>query len=239
MKKKAPWVWGFILMLLLIPMLQESLAGVVIEQVVRDREGSASGVIVYYSENRFRSDHPSGNLTTVIDFKEDRMVMIDHSSKHYVEVKFSQWEREVADRLKKSVPDIQRKTRKIMVKKTGETPTLNGFRTEKVQIRADGELIEENWVTRDVALEEVEKVMDKVALGFSKEFKTEMREGREIYEKIRAFGFPILVKDHTITHGLGGVDVLEVKKIEKKELKDEVFLPPKGYRRIIPEPPKK
>lgn len=239
MRRMTSSAWGIIPMVLLILMVQECPAGVVIEQVVRDREGNTSKVIMYFSESRFRSDHPNGGLTTMIDFKEDRMVMIDHISKHYVEVKFSRWEREVAERLKKSVPDIQTRSRKIVIKKTGERSTLNGFRTEKVQIIADGELIEENWVTRDVALEEVEKVMDKVALGFSKEFKTEMKEGREIYEKIKAFGFPILVKDYTIAHGLGGVDVLEVKKIEKKELKDEAFLPPKDYQRVIPEPSKK
>jgi hypothetical protein len=33
--------------------------------------------------------------------------------------------------------------------------------------------------------------------------------------------------------------VLEVKKIEKKELKDEVFLPPRGYQRIVPKAPQK
>jgi len=239
MRRMTSSAWGIIPMVLLILMVQECPAGVVIEQVVRDREGNTSKVIMYFSESRFRSDHPNGGLTTMIDFKEDRMVMIDHISKHYVEVKFSMWEREVAERLKRSVPDIQPKSRKIVIKKTGERSTLNGFRTEKVQIIADGELIEENWVTRDVALEEVEKVMDKVALGFSKEFKTEMKEGWEIYEKIKAFGFPILVKDYTIAHGLGGVDVLEVKKIEKKELKDEAFLPPKDYQRVIPEPSKK
>ena len=238
MKKKCALGWGFIPILLIL-MFQECLAGVVIDQVVRDREGNASKVIIYYSENRFRSDHPDGGLTTMIDFEEDRMVMIDHLSRHYVEVKFSQWEKEVAERLKKSVPGTQPKSRKIVIKKTGETPTLNGFGTEKVQIFADGELIEENWVTRDISLKEVEKVMDKVALGFSKEFKTEMKEGREIYEKIKAFGFPILIKDYSITQGLGGVDVLEVKKIEKRELKDEVFLPPKGYQRVVPEPPQK
>jgi hypothetical protein len=238
MRKMTSWAYGFIPILLLILMAQECLAGVVIEQVVRDREGNASKVIMSFSESRFRSDHPNGGLTTVIDFKEDRMVMIDHISKHYVEVKFSQWEREVAERLKRSIPDTQSKSRRIVIKKTGETSTVNGFRTEKVQIFADGELIEENWVTRDVSLGEVEKVMDKVALGFSKEFKTEMKESREIYEKIKACGFPILVKDYAIAHGLGGVDVLEVRKIEQRELKDEAFLPPKGYQRIIPEPSK-
>jgi hypothetical protein len=239
MKKKSVLGWGFIPILLLILMFQECLAGVVIEQVVRDWEGNSSEVIIYYSENRFRSDHPNRGLTTMIDFKEDRMVMIDHLSKHYVEVKFSQWEREVAERLKKSFPNTQPISRKIVMKKTRETPTLNGFGTEKVQIFADGELIEENWVTRDISLEEVEKVMDKVALGFSREFKTEMKEGREIYEKIKAFGFPILIKDYSIAQGLGGINVLEVKKIKKRELRDEVFLPPKGYQRIVPDSTKK
>jgi len=133
-------------------------------------------------------------------------------------------------------PVLQSKSRKIVVKKTGETAVINGFQTEKARVLADGDLMEENWVTRDVSLGEIEKVMDKVALGFSKAFKTEMKEARGIYEKVKAVGFPILVKDYTITHGLGGVDVLEVKKIEKRELKDEVFLPPKGYQRVIPEP---
>lgn len=238
MKKKATSGWGFIPILFSILMFQECLAGAVMEQMVRDREGNASKVFVYFSEDKFRSDHPNGNVTTVIDFKEDRMVMIDHLSKQYVEVKFSEWEKEVAENLRKSNPGLQWKSRKIIVKKTGETATLNGFQTEKVEILADGELIEENWVTRDADLRDVEKVMDKVALGFSKAFKTEMKEGREIYEKVKAVGFPILVKDYTIAHGLGGIEVLEVKKVEKKELKDEVFLPPKGYQRMIPQPPK-
>ena len=136
-------------------------------------------------------------------------------------------------------PVIKPKTRKILVRKTGEKATINGFRTEKIEILADGELIEENWVTRDVDMEEIGKVMERVAQGFSKDFRSEMKEGREIYEKLKPHGFPILIKDYTITYGLKGSDVLEVKKIERKELKDEIFLPPPDYQRIIPEKPKK
>ena len=123
--------------------------------------------------------------------------------------------------------------------KTGETAIINGFRTEKIQILADGKLIEENWVTRDMDMGEIGKVMDRVAQGFSKEFRFEMKEGREIYEKLKPHGFPILVKDYTITYGLGAIDVLEIKKLERKDLKEDVFLPPPGYQRIIPELPKK
>jgi len=165
--------------------------------------------------------------------------MMDHRSKVYAEVRFSQWEKEVAEGLKKSTPQIETTQRKIIVKGTGETATINGFRTEKIEIIANGELIEENWVTRDVDLKDVENVMDKIALVFSKEFRTEMKESREIYNKVKTFGFPILVRDYTITYGLRGMDVLEVKKVEKKGLMDEIFFPPSGYQKIVPEPSKK
>jgi hypothetical protein len=231
--------WSFLAILFLVLISQDCLAGVVIEQIMKDQEGNPSKVFIYFSENKYRTDHPDGSLTTVIDFKEDRMVMMDHRAKHYVEIKFSLWEKEVAERLRKSAPGITPKTRKIVVKGTGETAILNGFRTEKVQIFADGELVEENWCTRDMEIKDVEKVMEKVAGGFSKEFGVEMKEGREIYEKLKPYGYPILVRDYAITHGLQGINVLEVIKAEKKELKDEVFLPPSDYRRIVPEPSKK
>jgi len=231
--------WGLLIFLLLILASQESTAGVIVEQVMRDVEGRASTVLIYFSEDRLRTDHPEGGLTTILDFKEDRMVMIDHRSKSYVETRFSEWEKEVSKRLKEEFPGVKPKARKIVVRKTGEMAFINRFRTEKIQIIADGELIEENWVTRDVDMGEIEKVMDKVAQGFSKEFRSEMREGREIYEKLKPYGFPILIKDYTLTHGLKAIDVLEVKKIEKRELENEVFFPPSGYQRIITETPKK
>jgi hypothetical protein len=239
MKKKNWMIGGSLILILLMLNFQECIAGVVIEQVVKDREGRPSKVVLYFSENQLRADHPEAGLTTIMDFKGDRMVMVDHRSKSYVEIKFSQWEKEVAEQLKKDVPGIQPKPRKIIVRRAGETATINSFWTEKVQVFADGELIEENWVTRDVEMKEVEKVMERVAKGFSKDFRIEMKEGREIYEKLKRYGFPILVKDYTLTYGLGGMDILEVKKLERKELKDEIFLPPSDFQRIVPESSKK
>jgi hypothetical protein len=239
MRRRDSVGWGSVVIFIMFLLFRECLAGVAIEQVMRDGEGNASKVFITFSENKFRTDHPGGGMTTIIDFQGDRMVMIDHRSKQYVEIRFSQWEKEVSERLKKSAPGTKAKSRKILVKRTGETAILNGFQTEKVEILADGKLVEENWVTRDVEMKEIEKVMDRVAQGFSKEFRSEMKEGREIYEKLKPYGFPILIKDYSMTHGLGGIDALEVKKLEKKELKDEVFLPPSGYQRIVPEPSKK
>ncbi len=232
-------VLGWAGILLSSVLLSVGHAGVVIEEVHRDREGRMERVIRSYSGDRFRTDHPEGAVSIIIDFKEDRMVMIDHSSKTYVETKFSRWERMVAERLKQSMPEMKRGERKITVTRTGEKAWHYGFQTEKIEIRADGELIEENWMTRDVDVREVERVMEKVARSFSKEFKAEMREGREIYEKLKAYGIPILIKDYTLTYGLGPITVMEVRRIEKKELGSEVFFPPSGYQRILPEAHKK
>ena len=231
--------WKALVFFSLFWTFQECLAGVTVEQVVKDQNGVPSKALLYFSGTRFRTDHQERGLTTVLDFKEDRLVMIDHRSKNYVEVKLSQWEREVAKRLKKESPGVKPKERKIIVRRTGKTAVISGFQTEQVEILAGGELIEENWVTRDVEMKEIEQVMDRVAQGFSKDFRHEMKEGREIYEKLKPYGFPVLIKDYTMTYGLGAIDRVEVKKIEKKELKEEVFLPPPGYQRIIPEAPKK
>lgn len=239
MKKKTLFLMMLLLGVFLLIVPGECLAGVVVEQVVRDRDGLPSRALLYFSDSRFRTDHEPRGMTTILDFKEDGLTMIDHRSKSYVEVKLSQWEREVAKRLKKEFPGIKPKERKIVVRKTGRTAVINGFQTEQIEVLADDEPVEEDWVTRDVEMKEIEKVMDRVAQGSSKDFTLEMKEGREIYEKLKPYGFPILIKDHAVTYGLRAIDRVEVKKIEKRELKDDVFLPPAGYKKIVPESPKK
>ena len=94
-------------------------------------------------------------------------------------------------------------------------------------------------MTKDVDMSEVDRVMEKASQGFSKEFRSELKEGQEIQKRLKPYGFSILIKDYTVTHGLGAVDVLEIKKIEQKELEEGVFLPPSGYERIVPQPPQK
>lgn len=239
MKKKLLFLAGWILFLSFVLAIPVCRAGIVIEEIHRDMEGRRSRVIRYFSEDRFRTDHPDGGLSTIIDFKGDLIIMIDHFSRTYVDIKFSRWEKEVAEQLKKSMPGMKSREKKISVNGTGEKALINGYQTEKVEIRADGELVEEDWMTRDVDIREVEKVMERVAKGFSKDFKHEMKEGREIYEKLKAYGIPILIRDYTLTYGLGPINVMEVIKIEKKELKGETFVAPAGYQRIIPEIPKK
>jgi hypothetical protein len=231
--KRSVFGTGFLLLVLCVVLVsQEGLAGVMIDQVMKDREGRSSRVTLYFSGERLRTDDVDHGLTTIMDFKGDRMVMVDHRAKNYIDVKFSQWEKEVAEQFKKDLSAVQPRARRIVVRRAGETATINGFRTEKVEVFADGERIEENWLTRDIDMSEIEKVMERVSRGFSPEFRSQMAEGREIYEKLKPYGFPILVKDFAVTAGSEGMSVLEVKKLEQKELSEELFLPPKGYDRV-------
>ncbi len=233
--KTRPFI-GWLILLFVMVANGKSLAGMVVEQVMKDKDGSPSKVTLYFSDDQFRTDHMEGGLSTIMDFKRDWLVMIDHQSRNYVEVELSRWEKEIAKKLKKEFTGMKSpKKRQISVKPTGRRSVINGFSTEQIEILADHELIEENWMTRDVEMKEIEKVMDRVARGFSKDFRSEMKEGREIYEKLKPYGFPILVKDYSISHGLGAIDRVEVKKLEKRELKDTVFLPPLAYQKIIPE----
>jgi len=240
MNRKTQLFLGWLILMPIMVTYERAMAGMVIEQLMKDKDGSPSKTLLYFSDYQFRTDHAEGGLSTIMDFKGDRLVMIDHRSKNYVEVKLSQWEKEVAKQLKKEFPGMKKpKETKISVRRTGQTAVINGFSTEQVEILADNERIEEDWMTRDVEMKEIEKVMDRVAQGFSKDFRNEMREGREIYEKLKPYGFPILVRDYTTSHGLGAIDRVEVKRMEKKELKDDVFLPPAGYQKVIPESGKK
>ena len=219
--------------------IHRSAAGTVIEQQVKDREERVTQVTLYFSENQLRTDHPESGLTTILDFKNDQIILIDHRSKNYLSMKLSQWEKETAKQLKESNPSVRPKERFITVRSLGETAKINGLKTEKVQVLADGELIEEHSMTKDIDMNEVAQVMEKTAQGFSKELRSELKEGREIHQKLKPYGFSILVKDYAITSGLKAIDVLEVKKIERKELNREIFLPPAGYERVVPQPGRK
>jgi len=240
MKRKTQLFLGCLILLLVTVVHGNALAGMVVEQVMKDKDGIPSRVVLYFSDYQFRTDHPEGGLSMIMDFKGDRLVMIDHGSKNYAEVKLSQWEKEVAKQLRKEFARMKKpKERQISVKRTGRTAVINGFSTEQVEIFADNERIEEDWMTRDVEMKEIEKVMDRVARGFSKDFRSEMKEGREIYEKLKPYGYPVLVKDYATSYGLGAIDRVEVKQLEKRDLKDAFFLPPLGYQKVIPESGKK
>jgi len=232
--KKRGLCLGLLSILSLGIFLENALGGVVIEQVMRERGGKVSKATLSFSDQRFRTDQEEKGATVIIDFGKDLMILVNHQLRTYTEMKFSQWEKEVARLLKMESSATKSKTRKIVVKRTEEKVIVNGFNTEKIDILADGELIEENWVTQDVNLADVEKLMERVARSFSRNYGIEMKEGKEIYEKIKSHGFPVLVRDYSMTVTRAPIDRLEVTRIERVDLKEDVFLPPSLYQQTNP-----
>jgi hypothetical protein len=108
MKKIALIICTTLVTLLPMPI---SYAGVVIDQRVKDREGKATHVILYCSGTQLRTDHMESGLTTIMDFKGDRIILIDHPSKNYLSMKLSVWEKEIAKQLKKDPPPLRPKDR--------------------------------------------------------------------------------------------------------------------------------
>jgi len=117
-------------------------------------------------------------LTTIMDLKGDRIILIDHPSKKYLSMTLSVWEKEMAKQLRKDQPFLRSNERAITVRRFGETANINGFKTEKIEVLAGTELIEEHWMTRDVDMSEVDRVMERASQGFSKDSGGE-QEGQE------------------------------------------------------------
>ena len=89
------------------------------------------------------------------------------------------------------ISGLKPKEKEIIVRRTGRTAVINSFETEQIEILAEGELIEENWVTREVNMKEIERVMDQVAKGFSKDFRLETeRKPRVIMRNSSLMAFP-------------------------------------------------
>ena len=105
MKKRTLMVCVILSILFLIAQLSNG--GIIIDQRVKDNEGKTAQVILYCSENQLRTDHPESGLSTIMDLKADQIVLIDHRSKGYLSMKLSQWEKELAKRLKERRPQMR------------------------------------------------------------------------------------------------------------------------------------
>lgn len=231
MKRNTFIVCG--LMVLGILFLSESAAraGTVMDQDMIDIWGKKSGLVLFYSKRRLRIDQKDGRLSTIMDFRRDRIVILDHASKSYIEYPFSRWEKQVSQRMggKKAA---QRK--EIRVEPTGAEKVINGFKTRQIRVFINGVLFQESWVTRDVDLEEMFRAIRKGVgrpSGFS---KTEMEEKEEIYHKISESGFPILTTEYRQFSGKTLKKVTEVKRITTQRLSNRLFTPPGGYTRRSP-----
>jgi len=226
MRRKGYAAWGPVVLGILFLWQGAVSAGTVIDQDMTDLWGKKSGSVLFYSKNRLRVDQKDGKLSTIMDFRKNRILILDHPSKTYIAYPFSKWEKQVSEKLgsRKRV-----RKREIRVEPTGDQKRINGFTTRQIRVFIDGILFQDNWVTQDVDLEEMLDAVRKGAGPLSGFSRAELEEKEEIYHKIKEWGFPILTTEYQTVYGKTLKEITEIKRIETRRLNSRLFNPPGGY----------
>ncbi|NIQ38329.1 MAG: DUF4412 domain-containing protein [Proteobacteria bacterium] len=228
MSKKTVMALGMMVLAIGFLSANVAIAGTVIDQEMTDVWGKKSGLVLYYSKKRLRIDQKDGKLSTILHFRNDRILILDHTSKSYITYPLSSWQKQVAQKI--APQQKEHRKREIRVKSTGVEKTINGFRTTQIRVFLDGDLFQDSWVTRDVDVEEMLEAIKKGIGGPSGLSSSEMEEKEEIYEKVKETGFPILTMEYRQVFGKTLKDITEVKRIETQKLDPRLFSPPKEYR---------
>lgn len=208
-------------------------AGTVIDQEMTDIWGKRSGTVLFYAKKRLRIDQKDGILSTIIDFRKDRILVLDHGSRSYVDYPFSTWEKLISQtRRAQKHP----KRRRIRVEPAGTERNINGFRTALIRVFADDVLTQETWVTQDVDMEDMlETIKESVDRLTSIPKTGEWEENQEIYRQIKKWGFPILTIEYRRYAGKTLKEITEVMGIQQKRLDRHLFDVPAGYIRRKPQ----
>jgi len=126
----------------------------------------------------------------------------------------------------------------VKVERTDETATIAGQPTRKYRVLVDGDLYQENWLTTDpafakeFALDKASEVMSRVSACAESE-DTGSGKGKgvdeaEIYRKLYAQGWPL----KAVAYKDGKArPKSETVKIEKRDIPESDFLPPKDYKK--------
>lgn len=226
MQKNGFISWALIVLATVFLLEGAARAGTIIDQDMIDIWGKKSGLVLSYSKKRLRIDQKDGKLSTIIHFRNNRILILDHLSKTYITYPFSKWEKEVSQRIKGQKATERRE---IRVEPTGEERTINNFGTRQIHVFIDGVLFQNIWLTRDVDLEGMLKAMENGLGRLSGLPKAEMEEREEIYTKVKEWGFPILIIEYREAFGKTLEEVTEVNRIESRNLDGELFTPPKSY----------
>ncbi|NIS71980.1 MAG: DUF4412 domain-containing protein [Proteobacteria bacterium] len=221
---RAGLVIGILLLSVSVPIVR---AGTVIDQDTIDVWGKKSGLILSYSNKRLRLDQKDEKLSTIIHFRNDRILILDHTSRTYIVYPLSKWEKQVSQKIgeKEAVPK-----REIRVESTGAEKEINGFETKQIQVFIDGELFQDIWATQDVNLGDMLKEIKKGFGHLSGFSKAEMEEKEEIYRKVKKWGFPVLTTEYRRVLGKTLKEITEVNRIETRKLSSDLFTPPRDYK---------
>ncbi len=126
---------------------------------------------------------------------------------------------------------------KIELKKTGDISKIAGYESVKYEIYRNGKLDEEIWTSKEVGLES-EIDMNKMTEYMSELRKIEeslggassvSKEAEQVYIEVFSSGFPMKTIDYPVS---GNSIIEETVKVSKKQIDNNEFRAPAGYRKV-------
>ncbi|HLA68840.1 MAG TPA: DUF4412 domain-containing protein [Bacteroidota bacterium] len=159
---------------------------------------------------------PGAAVAMIVDTRTRTVTMIRDQAKMYFELNIDQM----------TLPPGM-KEKEVSITKTGEKETILGYECEQMLIRQE-ERNAELWVTKGLGR--------FVQVNLNPRAQSPMLKKLE-EELVNQGYFPLRL----ITTGAEGTEEsrMEVTKIEKKSLNDEMFVVPAGYQKMqMPPPPK-
>jgi hypothetical protein len=165
----------------------------------------------------------------------------------------AEMERVLADQLKDLPPEERERTLQLMkraqgetgaagrvpqvtVERTADTETIAGLSTRKYRVLSDGTLYEELWIASDPALlrelivARAPETFGRMSGCLGTAGGAQRVEATEAYRRLYSEGWPL----KAVFHGGGGATPgTAVTRVERRDIPDAEFAPPKGFT-VVP-----
>ncbi len=222
---------GRILLVFLLTLLAVSTAWAGWEQV--DQDGNRT----LLSNGRIKNVTQAGDeVWFVMDLNKGEIMMINAAVKAYASGTIEEYcgfmknlrESMMAKMKEMGLPQADMAVPEVQVKKAGDGGQIAGFKTIRYEIMADGELVEELWLTEDAGvMKEMgsPEAIGKIAacgggLGY---------EASPDYLAATARGWEM----KSVSHEGGETEIMTlVTSLEKKDIPEAEFQPPSGFRKV-------
>lgn len=216
-------------------------AGWVIEEEVKYSDGESFAQTLYFDQGKFKSI--SGNETIIIDINNDQIFFAYDDQKLYFGGKIASTIKELRELTNTEMNNLDfvdmplpEDMQIVTVAKIKDGIKIDKFNTTKYQVLVDGELKEEIFVSKDIA---IHKEIDQKALietlirlsGDDLSRTRAMYDLDEKYLEILSSGYPVRSLEYDAN---GDVVLTEVKTAKKADLKKDEFLPPIDYKKVAP-----
>lgn len=200
--------------------------------------------VMVWEGPKLRTDNGTVS-SSIVDFKTDTMLVLDHEKKQYSEVKISALMAQMKAALEmmksqaQALPPEQRKAYEDMIKRqqapvsvtaTDEQAKLLGLEAKKYTIKQGERSAGEVWYTKAIDLSDLGPYMKQYADMMKGSGGSNMGE---VYAKIEN-GYPLKSVLKVDMMGLQVQYVTETTKYEKVSVDGHEFVVPTGYKKVDP-----